>query len=50
MHAFKALRLVNKNKNKKNFREKLNGYVERNFDNVKDVLCVVTDMEDMTEN
>ena len=28
------------------FREKLKGYVERNFENAKDVLCVVTDMED----
>ena len=25
-------------------REKLNIYVERNFDNAKDVLCVVTDV------
>ena len=29
-----------------NFREKLKGYVERKFYNVKDVMCVVTYMED----
>ena len=29
-----------------NFREKLKGYMERNFDNTKYVLCVVTYMED----
>ena len=28
------------------FREKLKGYVERKFDNPKDLLFVVTDMED----
>ena len=27
------------------FREKLKGYVERKFDNSKDMLCAVTDME-----
>ena len=27
------------------FREKLKGYVERKFDNAKDVMCVVTDMD-----
>ena len=29
------------------FIDRLKGYVERNFDNEKDVLCVVTDMEDL---
>ena len=28
------------------FRDKLKGYVDINIDNQKDVLCVVTDMED----
>ena len=28
------------------FREKLKGYVEIKFDNTKDVMCVVTYMED----
>ena len=31
------------------FREKLKGYVEIKFDNKKNVLCVVTDMEDPTK-
>ena len=30
-----------------NFGEKLKSYVERYFENVKDVLCVLIDMEDM---
>ena len=28
------------------FREKLKGYTERKFDNVKDVMCVVIDRKD----
>ena len=28
------------------FRNKIKGYAERKFDNLKDVMCVVTDMED----
>ena len=32
-----------------NFREKLRGCVERNFENEKDVLCVVTYMEDIVK-
>ena len=28
------------------FREKIRGYVETKFDNSKDVICVVTDIED----
>ena len=31
------------------FREKQKGYVERKFDNAKDVMCVVTYMEDLME-
>ena len=32
------------------FREKLNGYVERKFENEKDVFCVVIEMEEKVKS